>query len=279
MLNTIQHIKAEDLLASIPDNSIDLIYTDPPYNISCKTKIFRDYRSCKRGDISFDFSSWDYGSFQPEMLAKEAARVLVDMGSLIVWCSEQQYGEYRKFIVDMKKGRQIIINMIKSIIKAYSPVDLACQSLIKQEKDYLMVKNMLCWIKTNPLPMFRLNGYRQSFEVMQWSIKGTNKKSNPNFLFGEQKDMVNYFRCPIVAGKSRLKVNGKSHPTQKPLSICEKIIKTHCRVGGVVLDPFAGTGTIPYAALETGRNFIAGDFDKEWVDAANERIKEVQLTF
>ena len=245
MLNYIQHIKAEELLNSIPDNSIDLIFTDPPYNISCKTKLFKDYRSGKREYISFDFAEWDHGTFKPEMLVKEAQRVLVDMGSLIVWCSEQQYGIYR----------------------------------VLAEQYGLQTKQMLVFVRTNPIPMFRLNGYRQSTELMQWIIKGKNKKGNPNFIFGTQRDMVNYFKAPIVGGKERIKVNGKSHPTQKPLSICKKIIRTHCRPEGVVLDPFAGSGTIPYAALETGRNFIAGDFDKAWVDAANERIKEVQLTF
>lgn len=244
MLNVIQHIKAENLLASIPDNSIDLIYTDPPYNISCKTKIFRDYRSGKSADISFNFAEWDY-NFNPEFLVKEASRILVDMGSIIVWTSEQLYGAYRELAI----------------------------------KYNLLSKQMLVYIRTNPLPQFRLNGYRQATELMHWSIKGKNKKCNDNFIFQTQREMINTFFAPICSGKERLKVDGKSHPTQKPLSICKKIIKTHCRVEGVVLDPFAGTGTIPYAALETGRNFIAGDFDEKWVEAANKRIKEVQLTF
>lgn len=244
IINHIQHIKAEELLASIPDNSIDLIFTDPPYNISCKTKIFRDYRSGKRGDISFDIASWDYG-FNPEYLVKEASRILVDMGSIIVWTSEQLYGLYRELAI----------------------------------KYNLLSKQMLVYVRTNPLPQFRLNGYRQATELMHWSIKGKNKKCNQNFIFGNQREMTNVFKAPICAGKERLKLNGKSHPTQKPLSICRKIIKTHCREGGIVLDPFAGTGTIPYAAMETGRNFIAGDFDKGWVDLANERCKEVQTTF
>jgi len=53
-----------EILKEIPDNSIDLIFTDPPYNISTKNKIFRDYRSGKNGDINMDFGEWDY-NFDP----------------------------------------------------------------------------------------------------------------------------------------------------------------------------------------------------------------------
>jgi len=84
-----------EVMKQIPDNSIDLIFTDPPYNISKKNKIFRDYRSGKNGNISMDFGEWDY-NFQIEPFLIESKRVLRDDGSIIVWTSEQLFGRYRK---------------------------------------------------------------------------------------------------------------------------------------------------------------------------------------
>jgi len=81
-------------LEKIPDNSIDLVFTDPPYNIRPKNKIFRDYRSGKNGDISMDFGVWDY-SFDPIPFLIESKRVLNEYGSIIVWTSEQLFGKYR----------------------------------------------------------------------------------------------------------------------------------------------------------------------------------------
>ena len=222
-----------EILKKIPDNSIDLIFTDPPYNISKKDKIFRDYRSGKNGDISMDFGTWDY-NFDPIPFLEESKRVLNDYGSIIVWTSEQLFGVYRDWFA-----------------KNMCP------------------KQLLVWIKTNPLPQFRLIGYRQATELMFWATKNKNTKKNPNFLFLKQEEMTNVFYAPIVGGKERT-----AHPTQKPLSISMEIIRRHCREGGIVLDPFIGSGTIAVAAKRLHRHFIGIEIDPKYVEIANRRLKE-----
>ncbi len=234
-----------ELLGKIPNESIDLVFTDPPYLISEHDKIFRDYRSGKRGDIRMDFGEWDY-SFDMRTFLEEAYRVLVPQGSLVVWCAEQQVGDYR--------------NMGKEI--GFNP------------------KKMLIWRKNNPPTQFRKTGYRQSIEIMFWMMKGENSRSNPNFIFGTQQEMLDVFDHPVVAGKERLfYVNEKGekvrHPTQKPLKVCRSIIKTHCKVDGVVLDPFFGTATIPVAAKLEGRKFIGMEKDDKWFDIGNKRMEGV----
>lgn len=245
MIKTLQEAKKEgvkegfiyncdclNLLKLIPDKSIDLILTDPPYNISQKNKTFRDYRSGKNGDINMDFGEWDY-NFKIEPFLKESKRILQDNGSIIVWTSEQLYGEYRNWFAKNMYPKQLLI-----------------------------------WIKTNPLPQFRLVGYRQATELLFWALKNKNTKNNPNFLFQGQKEMTNVFYAPIVGGKERTK-----HPTQKPLSITLEIVKRHCKENGIILDPFSGSGTTGLAAEKLNRKWILCDISKEYCSIAEERIK------
>jgi len=211
-----------------------LLFSDPPYNISQKNKIFRDYRNGKNGDIKMDFGEWDY-NFKIEPFLEEGKRVLRDDGSIIVWTSEQLYGEYRKWFAKNMYPKQLLI-----------------------------------WVKTNPLPQFRLVGYRQATELMFWALKKKNTKNNKNFLFQSQKEMTNVFYAPIVGGKERTK-----HPTQKPLSITKEIIKRHCRKNGIVLDPFMGSGTVAVACKELDRNYIGIELNPDYVKIAEERLKAV----
>lgn len=62
------------------------------------------------------------------------------------------------------------------------------------------------------------------------------------------------------------------HPTQKPVALYEYLIRTYTQPGDVVLDPFAGSGTTGLAALKTGRQYILGDSDPGYVEAARKRI-------
>jgi len=231
-----------EVLKYIPDNSIDLVFTDPPYNISEHNKKFRDYRSGKNGDITMDFGEWDY-NFDPIPFLEESKRVLNEFGSIVVWMSEQQCDIYGRWFRKEMHPKQILV-----------------------------------WVKTNPLPQFRLIGYRQATELMYWALKNKNTKRNPNFIFLSQKEMLNVFYAPIVGGKERIKdAEGKTlHPTQKPLSVTREIIKRHCRVGGIILDPFAGVGTTCVAAKELNRNFIGIEIDPKFCEAAKQRLSQVQ---
>jgi site-specific DNA-methyltransferase (adenine-specific)/modification methylase len=236
MINQIICGDCLEVMKQIPDKSIDLVLTDPPYNISQKGKIFRDYRNGKNGDINMDFGEWDY-NFQPELYLIEMKRVLVDNGSVIVWTSEQLYGIYRKWFAENMYPKQLLV-----------------------------------WKKTNPLPQFRLVGYRQATELMFWALKNKNTTDNPNFIFHTQKEMTNVFTEPIVGGKERTK-----HPTQKPLSIALKITSRHCRENGVILDPFLGSGTTAVAAKMLGRRYIGIEISPEYCKIARKRIENTGI--
>jgi len=158
-----------EIMKNIPDKSIDLILTDPPYNISQKNKIFRDYRSGQRADISFDYGDWDY-EFDILPVLEESKRILKQYGQWIIFCSEQQIGMYRKWLEKNGHFKQIII-----------------------------------WEKTNPLPQFRKCGYRQATEIIMWAYKEKPTKKEQHFNFLLQEEMKNIFRFPICGGKERTK--------------------------------------------------------------------------
>jgi len=227
-----------DIFPQLESGSTDLILTDPPYNISQKGKTFRDYRSGKSSDINMDFGEWDYG-FKIIPFLEESKRVLNNSGSVIVWTSEQLYGEYRKWFAENMYPKQLLV-----------------------------------WVKTNPIPQFRLVGYRQATELLFWALKYKNTKDNPNFLFQKQKEMVNVFYAPIVGGNERTE-----HPTQKPLSINKEIIKRHCKMGGLVLDPFLGSGTTARACKDLGRRCIGIEISQEYCDIAIKRLGQEVFDF
>jgi DNA modification methylase len=71
--------------------------------------------------------------------------------------------------------------------------------------------------------------------------------------------------------------NGKQHPTQKPIDLMERIILTSSKAGGVILDPFMGSGSTGVACANTGRNFIGIELDKRYFDIAQERIENARV--
>jgi len=240
MLDTVHTKDALELIRALPDESVDLCFTDPPYNVSHKNKIYRDYRSGNRGDLVYDYGEWDY-TYDPIPFLNETKRVLAQGGSFVIFTSEQLYGTYRQWAED--------------------------------DSD-MLAKQMIIWEKTNPVPNFRKVSYRQATEVLIWISKGPISKSNPNFIFTTQEGTKNIKKFPICGGKERIKRpdTGKSHPNQKPVALCREIIQTHCKERGVVLDPYCGVGSILVACKQLNRHYIGNDKDPIYADMARSRL-------
>lgn len=224
-----------EFLETLENGSVDLILTDPPYNISGNKKLYRDYRNGEPRPISFDFGEWDY-NFDPIPFLELAKIKLNEYGSMIIWTSEQLFPIYRQWFAENMYPKQLLI-----------------------------------WVKQNPIPQFRLVGYRQATELAFWASNGKISKDNPNFIFQTQQEMTNVFFEPIVQGKERT-----DHPTQKPLSIFNQLVRTHCKQGGLVVDPFLGSGTTAVACAITDRNFKGCELDKKYFEIAKQRVHLVE---
>lgn len=121
---------------------------------------------------------------------------------------------------------------------------------------------VLCWHKTNALPTYS-NKYLTDTEYCLYFHKGKGKCFPQSY-----EDAKTYYIAPInIADKKKY-----GHPTIKPLSFMEKIIRNSTREEATVLDPFMGSGTTGVACLNTERNFIGIELDKGYFEIAEKRI-------
>lgn len=221
-------------LKDIPDNSIDLILTDPPYNIAPYStgNIKFDWRS----DINNDVAEWDLEPLKPEYLINEFKRILKPKGNIFIFCSYNIIGDYHR---------------------VFDPEFDTFQFMV--------------WHKTNPVPNFRKSSFLNSCELI---VSCWNKGHTWNFT--TQKEMHNFVESGICMGSERIKdKNGKNlHPTQKPLTVLEKIIKIASNEGDVVLDCFNGVGSTGEAALKLDRKYIGIELEKKYFEATQKRLQK-----
>ncbi len=241
----------------IDDNSINLIFADPPYNLSGSSLNLENnktggayYKVNEKWDT---FNYDDYVSFTKNWL-KANHRILKDNGSLYISCTQHNIGEI----------------------------------LVEARKLGFKLNNILTWYKLNAMPNITKRTYTHSTEFICWFVKGKKwifnyeevKVLNPNKTkSGENKqmrDFLDFIELPIVQGKERLR--GKSgralHPTQKPERLLELIIKASSNENDIVLDPFFGTGTTGYVAEKLKRKWIGIEKNLDYINIAKQRIKE-----
>jgi len=226
------------VMKDIPDNSVDLILTDPPYAISNEVVITRGRNKMKfKGtDLKLGFGDWDkfdslddYLQFTFKWL-DECVRILKP-GKLII-----SYFDRDK------------INFISDYL---------------QKKHNFKLKGYFAHLKSNLVPQARkvkwMNGWE---EVGLW--QKPEGELTFNYQLGQQKD---YMQVPICGGKERTK-----HPTQKPLKILELFIKYWSNKNDVILDPFLGAGTTGVAAKKLGRNFIGIELNPDYIEIAKKDL-------
>ena len=233
----INHIANQDCieyLKTLPENSVDLVVTDPPYNVSQKTNI-------KYGDLNIvkNFGDWDFG-FDPEPVLAELKRVLKPNGQIFVFCSTEQIPEYMAIFKKSWFFRNIIVWYKTNPAPRLSKTN---------------------FVFANEYIIYAIN-------------EPSTKPGQVTFNWQGQKEMHNTIITSALQGKERLKdENHKAlHPTQKPLSILKKLIQIASNEGDVVLDPFMGVGSTAVACKETGRNYVGCEISPDYFKKAILRI-------
>ncbi|NMC99156.1 site-specific DNA-methyltransferase [Ignavibacterium album] len=248
-LNKIHQGDCIELLKKIPDNSIDLIFADPPYNLQLNGELFRPNQT--KVDAVND--SWDKFESKEEydkfttLWMKECHRVLKNSGSF--W----------------------VIGTYHNIFRV---------GAILQNIGFWMLNDII-WIKTNPMPNFKGTRFNNAHETLIWATKS--KSSNYTFHYHSMKvmnddlQMRSDWLIPICQGEERIKVNGqKAHSTQKPAELLYRIIISTSNPGDIVLDPFSGSGTTAAVAKRLGRKFIAFDREEFYVKIGTERVEKIK---
>jgi len=248
------HIYNDDclkVLDGLPENSVDMIFADPPYNLS------NDGITCRSGRMaSVNKGKWDRscGAEEDFLFHKtwieKCRRVLKSSGT--IWISGTYHSIYA--------------------------CGFALQTL------GLHILNDIAWFKPNASPNLSCRFFTASHETLVWARKGEKAKHTFNYDAVKNGDFPDdYIKKPdkqmrsvwaIGTPKNDEKKYGK-HPTQKPLDLLNRIIAASTNVGDVVLDPFMGSGTTGIAAVTQGRSFIGIEREKDFFALAQKRLKDV----
>ena len=249
-LNTILDGDCIEMMLSLPENSIDLIFADPPYNLQLKGDLHRpDNSKVDAVDDAWDqFGSFAaYDRFTKDWLAA-ARRLLKPTGA--IWVIGSYHNVFRLGAELQNQGFWIL--------------------------------NVVVWRKSNPLPNFRGKRLTNAHETLIWASKGEGSKYTFNYealkALNEGIQMRSDWVLPICTGHERLKdANGdKAHPTQKPESLLHRALLGTTNPGDVVLDPFFGTGTTGAVAKMLGREFIGIEREAAYREVALKRIAKVR---
>jgi site-specific DNA-methyltransferase (adenine-specific) len=229
-----------EVMQSFPENSIDLIFADPPYNLQLQNELWRPNMT-KVDAVNDD---WDqFGSFNSY---DECKRVLKDTGT--IWVIGSYHNIYR----------------IGKII---------------QDLDYWILNDVI-WIKTNPMPNFRGVRFTNAHEILLWASKSKGSKYTFNHHamkgFNDDKQMRSDWVLPICSGSERVKIDGKKvHSTQKPEALLYRVILSSSNPGDVVLDPFFGSGTTGAVAKKLHRHWVGIEREPKYIEAAKKRIANI----
>ncbi|WP_108485251.1 site-specific DNA-methyltransferase [Oceaniglobus ichthyenteri] len=239
-----------ELMNSLPESSIDLIFADPPYNLQLKGDLYRpDNSHVDAVDDAWDqFSSFAaYDRFTQDWL-KAARRLLKPHGA--IWVIGSYHNVFRVGAAMQNAGYWIL--------------------------------NDVVWRKSNPMPNFRGKRLTNAHETLIWASKEEASKYTFNYealkQLNEGVQMRSDWVLPICTGHERLKnADGdKAHPTQKPESLLHRVILGTTNPGDVVLDPFFGTGTTGAVAKMLGREYIGLEREAAYREVAEERLSRVR---
>lgn len=249
-LNTIIDGDCIEVMNSLPEASVDLIFADPPYNLQLKGDLHRpDNSRVDAVDDDWDrFSSFSaYDRFTRDWL-KAARRLLKPDGA--IW----------------------VIGSYHNIFRVGTAM---------QDAGFWLLNDVV-WRKSNPMPNFRGKRFTNAHETMIWASKEEGGKYTFNYealkALNEGIQMRSDWVLPICTGHERLKdENGeKAHPTQKPEGLLHRVLVGSTNPGDVILDPFFGTGTTGAVAKMLGREFIGIEREQAYRTVASKRIASVR---
>ena len=288
MIN-LQNMDGLEFLESLPDNSVDLILTDPPYITSRETGMDKwvthiqeqDKEGSKNARTELQWNNyktkeeWDQWFEKSNIKKENRTNRLAKMKKDYI-----KYGSIygKKYAVTTDYGEwdsEFTLEKLDLFIKHYFRVlkpggtcivffDIWKITNLKNLLEGAKFKQIrfLEWIKTNPQPInSKVNYLTNCREIALLGIK----KSKPTF--NSKYDNAIY-QFPLQGGKDRF------HPTQKSLPLFEELIRKHSNEGDLVLDTFAGSATTAIAAINTNRHFIGTELDEEFYNKSVERIQK-----
>jgi len=234
----------------LPNDCVDLIIADPPYNLN---KDFGQWKEREKEDIWLNWS---------KQWLDECKRILKPSGNIFV------YGIHRHLCWIQCYMYEIGLNYNRQIIWYY-------------ENGFTGYKNSLA-AHYEPLLWFS-KGKKYTYHTIREPYKSTERLKHKITKNGktwtphpEGRMAGDVWRFPVLAGK-RFKDEKVNHPTQKPLSISLRIVKHFSNPNDTVFIPFVGSGTECVAAKQLGRHYFGYDLNKEYITIAQNRLSQVKF--
>jgi len=264
-------------LTEIPNNSVDLILTDPPYLISKDSgmnKFVKEVAQLEEsGKNKKTEEEWEQFKQEKAYTDDTYKENYIKYGNTSgkKYGYKTEFGEWDKeftlenlqdfiqlFYRKLKKGGTCIIFFdlwkIETLKKLMEEIRETKQGNWIGFKQIRFVE----WIKTNPIPLNQSTNYlTNAREIALLGVKGGKPTFNSKYDKG-------IYEFPIQGGKNRF------HPTQKSLPLFEELIKKHSNEGDIVVDPFLGGGTTALACKNTNRHFKGCEIDKKFYDKVME---------
>jgi site-specific DNA-methyltransferase (adenine-specific) len=231
-------------LARLADGSVDLVISDPPYGLG------KDY-----GNESDHVSGADYVAFSGRWLEAVLPK-LKPGGSLYVFLSWQNSPE----VFSLFKTRMIMLNEIIW--------DRRVPSMGGSTRKFSSVHDNIGLFARSRNYYFDIDSVRIPYDA------ATKKARTRSIFVGKKWLEVGYNPKDLwsVTRLHRLDPERAEHPTQKPLELIERMVLASCPPGGLVLDPFMGSGTSAVAALANGRRFCGFEINPAYYAVATARI-------
>ncbi|MDR0482013.1 MAG: site-specific DNA-methyltransferase [Cellulomonadaceae bacterium] len=234
-----------ELLRDVPSNSANLVIADPPYNIGPRFGIDQEWIH------SEGWLPWC------EQWLRECHRILDQNGSIFVYGIHHYIGHVQALMYSLGfKYRRMIIwryengwsKSTKTLATHYEPI--------------------LWFSKSDTYYYEPIREPYKSTERLKHPIKKNGKVWTPH---PDGRLAGDVWSFPVLAGR-RFRDEKVDHPTQKPLSLTNRIVKHFSQLGDLVVVPFGGSGTECLAAHQLGRRFWASEINPQFVQLANERL-------
>ena len=230
------------ILPQFPQNSIDMIFADPPYFLS------NGGITCHAGKmVLVNKGKWDVSHGIEENHKFNLA-----------WLSECQQVLAKNGVIWVSGTAHVIFS-----------VGFAMQQL------GFKILNDIVWFKPNASPNLSCRYFTHSTETVIWAAKNQRSRHTFNYKLmkqlGNGKQMRNLWE--ISPPQPSEKTHGK-HPTQKPMKLLERILLASTNEEDVVLDPFNGSGTTAIAAVRLNRKYLGIEMAEEYLDLTINRVKD-----
>jgi site-specific DNA-methyltransferase (adenine-specific) len=244
-INRVYNQDALEGMKDLPDESIDLVVADPPYNLG------KDYGNDSDKQESQEFLRWT------EEWLNLAISKLKPTGSLYIFATWRYSPEIFVFL----KSKMIMLNEIIW--------DRKVPSMGGSTRRYSSVHDTIGFFAKSKDYYFDLDSVRIPYD------EETKKARSRSIFVGKKWLEVGYNPKDLwsISRLHRIHAEREDHPTQKPLEVIERMIKASCPENRIVLDPFAGTGTTAVACLLNNRHYITYEINENYYEMILSRIE------